>query len=242
MAVRRPGAGAPVCIVTGVGRGAGAGICRRFAAGGYRVAMVARGKKVLDALEQELVGAAGFVCDVSDEAQVNATVAAIAERFGPPTVCVSNAVRHEGIFGDVLEIDPADLKQNLQVNTMGLLYLARAVAPPMIEAGGGAIIVTGNTASRRGRSQFAGFAPSKAAQRILAESMARSLGPRGVHVAYLVIEGGIDGPFARDVLRGKADEFFMQPAAIADTVWHLAHQDRSAWSFEVDLRPFAEEW
>ncbi len=204
--------------------------------------MLARKTELLRALEQEVPECAGFVCDVGDEAQVNQTVATITERYGPPDVCVSNAVRHDSIFGDFLEIDPAGLERNFQVNTMGLLYFARAVAPPMLEAGRGAIVVTGNTASRRGRARFAAFAPSKAAQRILAESMARSLGPRGVHVAYLVIEGGIDGPFAREVLADQPDDVFMRPAAIADTIWHLAHQDRSAWSFDIDLRPFTEKW
>ncbi len=232
----------PLCLVAGVGAGAGAGVCRRFAAGGYRVAMLARRRTLLDTLERELPGALGFCCDVGDPGQVTEVVGEILERFGPPRVCVSNAVQVNAVFGDFLEIDPAGLEANLRVNTMGLLHLARAVAPPMIEAGRGAIIVTGNTASRRGRAQFAGFAPSKAAQRILAESMARSLGPRGVHVAYLVIEGGIDGPFARQVLHDQPDDVFMEPAAIAETIWHLAHQDRSAWSFEVDLRPFSETW
>lgn len=233
---------APLCIVSGVGHGAGAAACRRFTAGGYQVAMLARTTSLTEVLEGELPGAVGFRCDIGDEAQVNETIASITDRFGPPSVCVSNAVRTDAVFGDFLEIDPRSLEQNLRVNTMGLLYLARAVAPPMIAAGRGAIIATGNTAATRGRSQFAGFAPSKAAQRILAESIARTLGPKGVHVAYLIIDGGIDGPFAREVLPDRPDNFFSQPAAIAETLWHLAHQDRSAWSFTVDLRPFGETW
>ena len=87
-----------------------------------------------------------------------------------------------------------------------------------------------------------GFAPTKAAQRILAESMARSLGPRGVHVAYVVIDAVIDVPWTRERFAGKPDEFFAKPDDIAETIWHLAHQPRSAWSFEVDLRPFGENW
>lgn len=232
----------PLCLVAGVGGGAGAGVCRRFAAGGYQVAMLARKRPLLDQLERELPGALGFACDVGDAEQMSRVVTEIVERFGAPRVCVSNAVRVDAIFGDFLEIDPAGLEANLRVNTMGLLHLARAVAPSMIAAGRGALIVTGNTASRRGRAQFAGFAPSKAAQRILAESIARSLGPRGVHVAYLVIEGGIDGPFARQVRPEHPDDTFMDPAAIAETIWHLAHQDPSAWTFDVDLRPFNETW
>ena len=93
-----------------------------------------------------------------------------------------------------------------------------------------------------GRANFAGFAPTKAAQRILAESMARELGPKGVHVAYVVIDAVIDVPWTRQAFPSAPDEFFIQPAAIADEVWHLAHQPRSAWSFNVELRPFRESW
>lgn len=112
----------------------------------------------------------------------------------------------------------------------------------MIERGNGAIIVTGNTAARRGKDFFAAFAPTKAAQRILAESMARRLGPDGIHVAYIVIDAVIDVPWTRAAFANAADDFFAQPAAIAQTIWDVAHQDRSAWSFDVELRPFAERW
>ena len=106
-----------------------------------------------------------------------------------------------------MEIDPAMLNRNFQVNTMGLLYLARRVAPAMITAGRGAIIVTGNTSAQRGRANFAGFAPTKAAQRILAEAMARDLGPKGVHVAYVVIDAVIDVPWARERFKEQARRF-----------------------------------
>ena len=232
----------PVCLISGVGAGAGAGAVRRFAAGGYRVAMLARREDVLRALESECPGAKGFPCDITDADAVHSTITQIRAELGAPDVLVSNAVGIESVFGDFLEIDPKGLEANFHVNTMGLLHLARAVAPAMIEAGRGAIVVTGNTAATRGRAQFASFAPSKAAQRILAESMARSLAPRGVHVSYVVIDGPIDGPFARSLFADEPDEFFMRTEAIADTLWHLAHQDPSAWSFLVDLRPFGEPW
>ena len=93
-----------------------------------------------------------------------------------------------------------------------------------------------------GGKAFAAFAPTKAAQRILAESMARRLGPDGIHVAYVVIDAVIDVPWTRKAYGDRPDDFFTKPAAIADTVWFLAHQDRSAWSFEVEVRPFGETW
>jgi NAD(P)-dependent dehydrogenase (short-subunit alcohol dehydrogenase family) len=230
----------PICIVSGVGPGTGSALARRFAAGGYRVAMLARDSERLARLEREVPGTKAYPCDVSDTAQVEATADRIERDLGLPDALVHNAVG--GAFGSFLEIDPAVLNRNFQVNTMGLLYLARSFAPAMVRAGRGTIIVTGNTSALRGKAGFAGFAPTKAAQRILAESMARDLGPKGVHVAYIVIDAVIDVPRMRERFRGKPDEFFVKPAAIAEEAWHLAQQDRSAWSFAVELRPFGETW
>ena len=102
--------------------------------------------------------------------------------------------------------------------------------------------MTGNTSSIRGKANFAGFAPTKAAQRILAESIARELGPLGVHVAYVLIDAVIDLEWTRRLQSDKPDEYFCKPDDIAEEVWHVAHQDRSAWSFNVELRPFRETW
>lgn len=230
----------PVCLITGVGPGTGAALSRRFARGGYRVAMLARDRERLTRLETEIADARGYVCDVTDEAAINDTVARVKDDLGSPEVVIHNAVG--GAFGDFLEIKPDTLAYNFQVNTMGLLHLARAVAPDMIAAGKGVIIASGNTSALRGKPRFAGFAPTKAAQRILAESMARTLGPNGIHVAYIVIDAVIDLEWTRKMLSDKPDDFFIQPDAIADTAFHVAHQDRSGWSFNVELRPFGEVW
>lgn len=230
----------PICLITGVGPGTGAALSRRFARGGYRVAMLARDRERLTRLEAEIAGSRGYVCDVTDEAAINDTVAQVKDALGSPDVVIHNAVG--GAFGDFLEIEPDTLSYNFQVNTMGLLYLARAVAPDMIAAGKGVIIASGNTSALRGKPRFAGFAPTKAAQRILAESMARSLGPQGIHVAYIVIDAVIDLEWTRKMLPDKLDGFFIQPDAIAATAFHVAHQDRSGWSFNVELRPFGEVW
>ena len=230
----------PVCLISGVGPGTGAALSRRFSAGGYRVAMLARNQDRLAQLEKEIAGSAGYVCDVSDEAAVNAVVARVKEEKGAPEILIHNAVG--GAFGTFLEIEPEVLAKNFQVNTMGLLYLGRAVAPDMIEAGKGVIIASGNTSALRGKPRFAGFAPTKAAQRILAESMARTLGPQGVHVAYIVIDAVIDLEWTRKMFKDKPDGYFIHPSAIADTAYHIAHQDRSGWSFNVEVRPFGEEW
>jgi len=112
----------------------------------------------------------------------------------------------------------------------------------MIAAGGGTILVTGATASLRGGAAFAAFASAKAGQRALAQSMARLLGPKGVHVAYVVIDGVIDMPRTRESMANAPKEPFLAPDAIAETYWQVASQDRSAWTFELDLRPFTEKW
>jgi short-subunit dehydrogenase len=155
-------------------------------------------------------------------------------------VVVHNAVG--GAFGNFLEIEPEILERNFQINVMALLRLARWAAPRMEAAGEGALIVTGNTSAVRGRARFAGFAPTKAAQRILAESIAREMGPKGVHVAFLMIDAVIDLEWTRARYRDRPDDFFIKPADIAAEAFHLAHQPRSAWSFLTELRPFGETW
>lgn len=230
----------PIAIVTGVGPGTGSAIVRRFAGEGFRVIALARSPERIRALEQELPDTHAVICDVSSQSQVADAVADIRKRHGVPSVLIHNAVG--GGWGTFLEIEPQLLDRNFQVNVMGLLYLAREVAPDMIKAGRGTILVTGNTSAIRGKASFAGFAPTKAAQRILSESIARELGPRGIHVAYLLIDAVIDVPRMRERMRDAPDEFFIKPSAIADELWHLHTQDRSGWSFRTELRPFGEKW
>lgn len=230
----------PVCVISGVGPGTGSALARRFATGGHRVAMLARNPQRLAELERELPFSKGYACDVSDAAQVEAAADRIERDLGVPTTLVHNAVG--GAFGSFLEIDPAVLNRNFQVNTMGLLYLARRLTPAMISAGSGNVIVTGNTSALRGKPSFAGFAPTKAAQRILTESMARELGPKGVHVAYIIIDAVIDVPWTRERFKDRPDDFFIKPGIIAEEAWHLTQQNRSGWSFNVELRPYGESW
>jgi NAD(P)-dependent dehydrogenase (short-subunit alcohol dehydrogenase family) len=202
--------------------------------------MLARDADRLGDLEREIEGATAFACDVSDAGALRATFERVRSELGAPSVILHNAVG--GAFGDFLAIEPAVLERNFQVNTMALLHLARLAAPAMIDAGHGAILCTGNTSTYRGKAQFAGFAPTKAAQRILAESMARSLGPRGVHVAYLAIDAVIDVPWTRKAYPDAPDAFFCRPVDIAEEAWHLVHQPRSAWTFDVMIRPDIESW
>ena len=229
----------PVCLVTGVGPGTGAAIARRFA-GDYAVAMLARNVERLEALAAEMPDAHAFACDVTDGDALSRVVARVGDELGAPDIVVHNAVG--GAFGEFMDIAPDVLERNFAVNTLALLRLGQLVAPAMVERGSGAIICTGNTAAYRGKPTFAGFAPTKAAQRILAESMARSLGPKGVHVGYVAIDAVIDLAWTRRRSPERRDDFYCKPADIAGEVWHLAHQPKSAWSFDVTIRPFGETW
>ena len=233
----------PVCLVTGVGSegGTGAETAIRFGEGGYQVAMLARNADNLDALAGKYEDSRAYVCDVADLEALVETVSRVKAEMGAPAVVVHNALR--SARGGILELDPDDLEKNFRVNTTALLYLARETIPAMLEAGGGALLVTGNTSATRGGKNYGFVASTKAAQRILAESIAREFGPQGIHVAYFIIDAAIDTPRTREVLApGKPDDFFAKPPAIAEELYRVAHQDRSAWSFRVELRPFGETW
>ncbi len=229
-----------VCVVTGVGPGNGASLSRRFAAAGYRVAMLARSEERLRELEAKIPGAKGYATDVGDAGAVSKTFARVRADLGPVDVLLHNA--GSGTFGSFLETQPGTFEQAWRINALGLLLCGQEAVKDMLNAGRGAVIVTGATASLRGGAGFAAFAPAKAAQRSLAESMARSLGPQGIHVAYVIVDGVIDIPRTRQALRDRPDEFFLQPDRIAETVLHLVEQDRSAWTFELDLRPYGEKF
>ena len=229
-----------VCVVTGVGAGTGAALCRRFAAGGYRVAMLARSREKLAELEKEIEGARAYPTDVTDAAALRATLGRIRDELGAPGVVLHNA--GNASFGDLLNVSTEKFEQAWQINALALFVCGQELAPDMIAAGGGTMIVTGATASLRGGAAFAAFAPAKAAQRSLAQSMARLLGPKGIHVVYAVIDGVIDMPTTRAFMANAPKESFLSPDAIAESYWWLTQQDRSAWTFELDLRPFGEKW
>ncbi len=229
-----------ICLITGVGPGTGAALVRRYAQAGFAVAMVARNAERLKQLELEITDSKGFACDVSDLVQIKNTVQKVKEKMGVPDVIIHNAVGSS--WGDFLSIEPEVLQQNFQINTMALLHLGQLLAPDMLKRGSGSIICTGNTSAYRGKANFAGFAPTKAAQRILAESMARTLGPLGIHVAYIAIDAVINVPWARKRFSDKPDDFFSQPNDIAEECFRISQQVRSAWSFNVEIRPYAENW
>ncbi len=231
---------APVCAVVGVGPGNGEAFARRFSADGYAVALLARRADLTARLAAELPHARAYSCDVADAASVTAAFEKIRAELGDVDVLVFNA--GSGVWGTIEEVKPEDFERAWRINTFGLFLTARLAIPAMRARGRGAIIVVGATASRRGVAGTAAFAPAKMAQRGLAESMARHLGPAGIHVALVIIDGIVRSPAARARLPDRPEDAFVAPSGVADIVASLVKQDRSAWSFEVEARPYAEKW
>jgi len=229
-----------VCAVVGVGAGNGAALARRFSREGYAVALLARSTEFSEQLVEELGDARAFECDASRPDAVERAFSRIAEEMGEIDALVYNA--GSGTWGSVEEIDAETFEMSWRVNTLGALVAAQQVAPAMKRKGRGDIIFIGATASRRGGAKTAAFASAKAAQRSLAESMARHLWPEGIHVALVIIDGIVDLPRTREQMPEKPDSFFVRPDDLADTAFALTRQLRSAWSFEVEARPFGEVW
>jgi NAD(P)-dependent dehydrogenase (short-subunit alcohol dehydrogenase family) len=230
----------PVCAVVGVGPGNGAAFARRFTAEGYRVALLARSGDFSQKLAHELPDAVAYACDVADASSVARAFGEIRERQGEVDVVIYNA--GSGTWGTVDDVGPAEFEAAWRVNALGALLVSKEVTPAMKRRGHGAFVFVGATASRRGGAKTAAFAPAKAAQRSLAESMARHLWPSGIHVALIVLDGVVDLPRTRERMPGKPDAFFVKPDDVADVAFHLTRQPRSAWSFEVEARPFGETW
>jgi NAD(P)-dependent dehydrogenase (short-subunit alcohol dehydrogenase family) len=232
-----------VCVVVGVGEGLGRALARRFAAG-YKVALVARSADLIESTAGEIKSADGVALPVQGDATIEVEIAAAYERItrelGPIEILIYNGGRRP--MGRLLETTPEVFEQTWRLHTFGAFLWARQVAPEMLSRGSGSILITGATAGIRPWPNSAAFAPAKFAVRGLAQVMARDLHPQGVHVAYINVDGGIDMPLLRNFRPDGKDEDFLKPSAIADAFWYLAHQDRSVWSHELDVRPFKEKF
>lgn len=230
----------PVCAVLGVGPGNGAAIARRFVREDFRVALLSRSTDFSARLAAELGNARSYACDAADPESIKDAFGRIRGELGEVEVLVHNA--GSGTWGTVENVSTADLEAAWRVNVLGAFAAAREVIPAMKQRGQGSIVFIGATASRRGGAKAAAFAQAKAAQRSLAESLARHLWPAGIHVALVVIDGVVDLPRTRERMPDKPDSFFVKPDDVAATVYWLTQQPRSAWSFEVEARPFGEVW
>jgi NAD(P)-dependent dehydrogenase (short-subunit alcohol dehydrogenase family) len=230
----------PICVIAGVGEGNGAALARAFSNEGMAVALLARQSGFSSKLAEELPGSRAYACDLGDRQSVSTTFRRIRDELGDPASVVYNA--GSGTWGDVETIGLDDFESAWRVNAYGALAVSQEVIPAMKAAGAGNLVFVGATASRRGGPRTAAFAPAKAAQRSLAESMARSLWPEGIHVALIVIDAVVDLPRTRRNIPDKPDDFFLKPDHLAATAVWLTKQPRSAWTFEVDVRPFGEKW
>jgi NAD(P)-dependent dehydrogenase (short-subunit alcohol dehydrogenase family) len=233
-------AGMKTCAVVGIGPGNGAAFARRFSRAGYQLALLSRSTELSEQLATELGNARAYSCDVTSAEQIQASFAKIRAELGDVDALLYNA--GSGSWGSVEDVTPEQFETAWRINALGGLLCAREVLGPMKQKGHGNIVFVGATASRRGGAGALAFASAKAAQKHLAESLARHLWPHGVHVSLLIVDGVIDLPRTRKLMADKPDSFFLKPADIAETVYAVTEQARSAWSFEVEARPFAEKW
>jgi len=227
-------------VIAGVGPGSGAAIARKLAREDCGVGLIARSAGYLEQIGHELRSTQKAVAwakaDVSDSDQVTAAFEKLRQALGPVDLLVFHA-SSGGPFGQgVLAIDPKDFTRSWAVGALGGLLCTQAVVPDMLKKGAGVILFTGATSSVRGGS--ISFSSSKFALRGLAQSLARELWPQGVHVAHVVIDAVIGDPGTANM----AADPLLDPDAMAEAYWQLAIQDRSAWTLELDLRPFGERF
>ncbi len=229
-------------MIVGVGPGLGFALVRRFARAGMAVALAARSK---ERLEQLLAGepvehAKVYACDATDKAAVDRLFTEVEQDLGAPEVVVFNA----GAFrpGGILEIEPSEFEQCWRIGCLAGFLVGQAAARRMVAQGHGTILFTGATAALRGSARFANLAVPKFGLRALAQSMARELGPKGVHVAHVIIDGQILSERYAHLEAGRGPDSLLQPDAIAEMYYQLHAQPRSAWTLELDLRPWSEKF
>jgi NAD(P)-dependent dehydrogenase (short-subunit alcohol dehydrogenase family) len=229
----------PVAIVAGVGPGLGAAVARKLAHEGCRVGMFARSAGFIRKLATEIGSQALAVpADISDPKQVAVGFRNVREKFGPVEILIAHA---SGALGGRLErTTPEQFERSWRTAAFGAFLCAREAVTDMIKRGTGAILFTGATSSVRGRGGAVAFSSAKFAVRGLAQSLAVELWPKGIHVAHVIIDGVIDTRKVRKTYKPSAKVPLLQPDAIADAYWQLIQQDRSAWSLEIDLRPYNE--
>ena len=225
----------PVCVVIGIGPKNGASLSRRFSGDGYAVALLSRKTDLSETIAASLDDSIAVACDVTDPQSIAAAMAKVEAELGPIDTVVYNA--GSGSWGNIEEVTAQQFESSWRVNAMGLFLTAKAVTPGMVQRGRGNFIVVGATASLRGKPFTTAFAPAKAAARSLAQAMARHLGPKGIHVSLVIIDGMIGDAGNEEPEPSKLD-----PDAIAHAAAFLAAQPAAAWTFELDVRPQLEDW
>jgi NAD(P)-dependent dehydrogenase (short-subunit alcohol dehydrogenase family) len=224
-------------LIVGAGKGLSAAIARVFSREGLQLALAARNIEKLAPLCTE-TGARAFACDVADPEQIATLFELMDQSLGPADVVVYNASAR--VRGPFTSLVPAEVEKTIRISAFGGFLVAQQAVNRMLKAGHGAIIFTGASASVKGYAESAPFAMGKFALRGLAQSMARELAPKGIHVAHFVIDGGIKSA-ERSEPEGASDSLLL-PEAIAENYLHVLRQHRSAWTFEMELRPWVEKF
>ncbi|MFL6564346.1 MAG: SDR family NAD(P)-dependent oxidoreductase [Burkholderiales bacterium] len=228
-------------LVAGAGPGLGKAVATRFAREGYAVALAARNEERLSGLARE-IGASAFPADLASEGDVASLFNRVETKLGPiEAVAFIAATRVQGPFA---ELSAADFENVWRQSCLSGFLVGREAARAMLPRARGSVIFTGASGSTRGRAHFAAFAAAKGGLRFMAQSMARELGPKGIHVATVLIDGAIASERMwrdhRDRMDRLGADGALQPEAIAETYWQIHNQPRSAWTHEVDLRPWKE--
>ncbi len=226
-----------VALIVGAGDGLSASIARRFARAGLRIALAARNASKLSALGKE-IGGGVYGCDATKPDQVAQLFENIEREMGAPDVVVYNPSARAR--GPLVDLDPAEVENSLAVTAFGGFLVAQQAVRRMLPKRHGAVLFTGASASIKGYAHSAPFAMGKFALRGLAQSMARELSPQGIHVAHFVIDGGIRNP-GRNEPADKPDSM-LDPDAIAESYLYALNQPRSAWTWEIELRPWVEKF
>ncbi len=231
-----------IAVVVGVGPGLGWALVERFAAAGMDVVAAARNAGKIEGLARAEGGleVRAEACDASKPAEVERLFATVAGELGVPSLVVFNAGAYER--GGILDTTPEVFERCWRVDCFGGFLVGQAAARLMVPAGAGTILFTGATASLRGSAGFLNLAMPKFGLRAVAQSMARELGPKGVHVAHVIIDGQIDGERTRFLLAERGPDSILPPDAIAESYYHLHRQPRGAWTQEMDLRPWVEKF
>lgn len=231
----------PLAIIAGVGPGLGFALARRFAREGYHVVMMARDAgRLAELAKRDPDHLEAVSCDLTIAEDVHHSIAGISARFGPPDCAVFNA----GTFspGRVIEIEAIEFERCWRVGAFAGFLFAQAVARQMVERGSGTILFTGATASLRGSANLVNLAASKFGLRALAQCMARELGPMGIHVAHVIVDGQVRSAKNEHLLSERGPDSLIEPDAAAEIYWQLHKQPPSARTFEIDVRPCSEKF